>query len=536
VTGTVSGGIASFRGIPYAEPPAGPLRWAPPEPRKAWSEPLDCSRFGAIAFQSFKKGDIMEPPRGSYRMSEDCLNLNVWTPLEALGGGSLPVYVFVHGGGFAAGSSSQPLFGSVRGGGRALYDGSELARKGVVAVTLNYRLGALGFLALEESFRRHGTAGNWGILDQLEALRWVRRNIAAFGGDPERVTLGGESAGAVCASLLSVSPLAGGLFRACVSESGTALSLPGFPVARGDMSTAFKLGASFLSLLGLPRGAGGLAALERVDAEVLARLSALDIDFRKLSPMAFFPVADGKAVPLDPHAALAAGEVNCRRFMMGFNRDECSLFLPRERNPQVLAAVEHCFLGPQGIEAFRAASPPELREDRARPWHRTRRAMAYALFTAGTRRFADLCSRHSEVWLYRFDHSPPLMRLADLGACHVLELPFVFGSLRLPGLLSGRGSAGLSRLMCSLWAGFATGGAPVPAGSRHGVQGEGPAGCARSGDGPPPFSWPAYLGPGGSCAVFSRASRAMPLPDAEGLGIMADAIFGELPPAEPAPA
>ncbi|MDR1080912.1 MAG: carboxylesterase family protein [Deltaproteobacteria bacterium] len=530
VAGTVSAGTAVFKGIPYAEPPAGRLRWAPPVPRRPWDGPLDCSRFGAPGFQSFRRTYVKDPPGGGFLMSEDCLSLNVWTPAGAPGAVLLPVYVFFHGGGFAAGSSSQPLFGTVGWGRpRPLYDGAALARKGIVAVTVNYRLGAMGFLALEDSFRRHRTAGNWGILDQIEALKWVRANIAAFGGDPGRVTVGGVSAGAVCASLLSVSPLASGLFRACVSESGTALSLPGFPVAKGDLACAFSLGAAFMRLLGLPSGARGLDALERIDPRVLARLSTLDFDFRRLSPMSFSPVADGTVVPDDPHAALAAGEVNCRSFLLGFNRDEGSLFIPRETDRRVLSAVEHCFLGPGGREAFEKVPPPDAARERGRPWHRTRRAVAYALFTAGTRRFADLCSRHSDVRLYRFDHAPPLVRLAGLGACHALELPFVFGSLKLPGLLSGMGSAGLSRLMCSQWAGFVATGTPgrLEAGDMPGAA-EAPA--------PEGFSWPAYAEGGGPCAVFSASSGAAPLPDAGGLGAMADAFFGKLPPLAPAPA
>jgi para-nitrobenzyl esterase len=449
-------------------------------------------------------------------MSEDCLSLNVWAPERAAGKGGLPVYVFIHGGGFAAGSSGQPRFGlpAFLGDPGPLYGGEAFARAGVILVTLNYRLGALGFLALEESLKEHGTAGNWGLWDQIEALRWVKANIRAFGGDPDNVTVGGESAGAVCASILALSPAARGLFRGAVMESGTALSLPGFPVAKGYLAVACSLGASFLRLLGLPSGPRGLEALRRADPRALARLSALDFDFRRLSPMAFSPVADGAAVPKDPHAELAAGRAGCASFLLGFNRDEGSLFLPRERDPQVLAAMEQCFLGPEGLEAFARACPQEPGR-REPPWARTRRAIAYALFTAGARRFADLASRAAGVFLYRFDHAPPAMRLSGLGACHALELPFVFGTAGGPGLLSGYGTRDLSALMNSRWAAFVKTGSP------------GPAGAGPGGDVGPP--WPRYSEQARRCLVFSRRSREDTLPDSGGLAVMAEAFFGKLP-------
>ncbi|MDR2612056.1 MAG: carboxylesterase family protein [Deltaproteobacteria bacterium] len=527
VAGSASGGIAVFKGIPYAEAPAGALRFAPPEPRRPWREPRDCTAFGPMAHQAFRKGDIMAPPAGTAAMSEDCLSVNVWAPEDALGGGALPVYVFIHGGGFAAGSASQPLFGAFPPGGapRPLYDGAAFARRGVVLVTLNYRLGAPGFLCLEAIAARHGVSpGNRGLLDQLEALRWVAREIAAFGGDPGAVTLGGESAGAVCASALAVSPPARGLFRGAVMQSGTVLSLPGFPVAKGDPETACALGEAFLRLLGLPRGAAGLAALERADPAVLARLTALDFDFRRPCPLAFSPVADGTVVPADPHAALARGGLNCRRILVGFNRDEGSLFLPRETAQGTLATMEHCFLGPAGLAAFAAACPPGPGDGRA-PWRRTRRALAYALFTAGARRFADLASRSATVYAYRFDHAPPLARLAGLGACHALELPFVFGSHRDPGLLSGRGSARLASLMNSLWASFAAAGGE----GRGRPAAAGPPPPLEGGTGGAGFSWPAYDERGLAAAVFARVSRAARLPDAEGLAVMAEAFFGAIP-------
>ncbi|MBR1672481.1 MAG: carboxylesterase family protein, partial [Fretibacterium sp.] len=209
VRGTSDGEVVSFKGIPYAKPPVGELAYAPTQPVEPWECVLDATRFGPSALQ------VRGPLSGSSRenMSDaGCLTLNVWAPAGAKPGDGLPVYVFIHGGAYAQGS------GSV-----LTYHSKSLARDGIVAVTINYRLNAQGFLATRATLEKYGTTGNWGHLDQIEALKWVRANIASFGGDPAKVTIGGESAGSFSVSTMILSPLAKGLFRAAIMESGTIL-------------------------------------------------------------------------------------------------------------------------------------------------------------------------------------------------------------------------------------------------------------------------------------------------------------------------
>ncbi|MDR2353668.1 MAG: carboxylesterase family protein, partial [Deltaproteobacteria bacterium] len=183
VVGTVEAEVASYLGIPYAAAPVGDLRFAPPQSREPWTEPFLATQASPSAWQIRSDESSFALPTIA-AVSEDSLTLNIWAPEDAKPGDGLPVYFFIHGGGFAQGAGSFPL-----------YDGSVMAKEGIVVVTINYRLGALGFLASRETLRLYGTTGNWGILDQIKALEWVRDNIQAFGGDPNKVTIGGESAG-----------------------------------------------------------------------------------------------------------------------------------------------------------------------------------------------------------------------------------------------------------------------------------------------------------------------------------------------------
>ena len=207
VRGIVADGVASFKGIPYAAPPVGPLRWHSPVPVQPWTGTRDASGYGNDCVQGRFPGDIANT---SQPMSEDCLFLNVWTPRPAPGA-KLAVMVYIHGGGYASGSGSS-----------AILDGTRLAARGVVVVTLNYRLGRFGFFAHPALTREAGggPTGNWGLMDQLAALKWVQHNIAAFGGDPAKVTIFGESAGGASVNRLMTSPAAKGLFVQGIAASG----------------------------------------------------------------------------------------------------------------------------------------------------------------------------------------------------------------------------------------------------------------------------------------------------------------------------
>ena len=217
---TAPSGIRTFKGIPFAEPPVGDLRWRPPQPVKRWPGVKLTQAFGAAPIQNRSLSAMMDVPP---TFSEDCLYLNVWTPAKAAAD-RLPVMVWIYGGAFAMGATSAPL-----------YDGTKLAERGVVVVSIAYRVGPLGFLAHPELSREGaGSSGNFGLRDQIAGLRWVRENIAAFGGDPGRVTIFGESAGGISVSMLAASPLSKGLFHRAISQSGGSFAPPRFAQEGGQ--------------------------------------------------------------------------------------------------------------------------------------------------------------------------------------------------------------------------------------------------------------------------------------------------------------
>ncbi len=259
ITGARQANIWSYKGIPYAAPPVGNLRWKPPQPVAAWTSPRACTSYGPACPQP--TGGELLPSLAVGATSEDCLYLNVWSPAHNPSQ-KLPVMVWIHGGSFVTGAGSL-----------SVYDGANLAGKGVVVVTINYRLGPLGFLALPALSKEspQGVSGNYGLLDQIAALRWVQKNIAGFGGDPARVTVFGESAGAISVLDLMVSPLAKGLFQRAIAESGILLDR-GFGVkTAGTLAQAEADGQSFAKKLGVdPNGDVAAAMRAKSPAELLA--------------------------------------------------------------------------------------------------------------------------------------------------------------------------------------------------------------------------------------------------------------------------
>ena len=261
VRGVEGAGTRAYLGVPFAAPPVGERRFAPPENVEPWTETLDCENFGPTAVQA----NAIE----GLPMSEDCLTLNVWTPAAPGSDEKLPVYVFIHGGAFAIGSGAEPT-----------YDGTNFAKRGIVTITINYRLNALGFYATQETYDRYGTTGNWGYLDQIKALEWIRDNVSAFGGDPKRVTIGGESAGSYAVSALILSPLAEGLFQGAIMESGTNLQIAGNAYySKADLQRSIEVCNMMSSTFGAKDDAEGLAKLRTVDADAFAQMCPLDIDF-----------------------------------------------------------------------------------------------------------------------------------------------------------------------------------------------------------------------------------------------------------------
>ena len=298
VTGTASsdGRIRIFKGIPFAAAPIGALRWQAPRPAAPWEGTRDATRFGPACLQGSIFGDIAFTDT-----SEDCLSLNIWTPATTpvtIDTQRLPVMVWIHGGGFQAGAGAEPR-----------HDGEAFARKGVLLVTFNYRLGVFGFLAHPGLTKEsgHSASGNYGLLDQIAALRWVQANIAAFGGDPGNVTIFGESAGSLSVSALMASPLARGLFHKAIGESGAFFPRSG--LAPGSLASTEERGAKFAEALGAP----SLAALRAVSGEAVLQAAL------KTQPW-FSPNLDGYVLPEEVHNVFAAGRQSSGAAARGLER------------------------------------------------------------------------------------------------------------------------------------------------------------------------------------------------------------------------
>ena len=294
-TGPQSSGVRIFKGIPFAEPPTGDLRWKPPQPVKNWKGVRQAVQFGPRCMQHPIFGDMNFRSNG---MSEDCLYLNVWTPAKS-GKERLPVLVYFYGGGFVAGDGSEPR-----------YDGESMATKGIVVVTMNYRLGVFGFFAHPELTKEspHRASGNYALLDQAAALRWVQQNIAAFGGDPKRVTIAGESAGSVSVSAQMASPLSKDLIAGAIGESGSILStLRAVPLAQAEQE-----GVKFATNI----GANSLAALRAMTTAQLHEATSK-------SGVGRFPLTvDGYFFPEPPVAIYAAGRQAHVPLLVGWNSEE----------------------------------------------------------------------------------------------------------------------------------------------------------------------------------------------------------------------
>ncbi|MGH9028571.1 MAG: carboxylesterase/lipase family protein [Acidimicrobiales bacterium] len=449
VEGIDEGGVKAFKNLQYARAPLGDLRFRAPRPAEPWQGVRSAAEYGFWAPQNSPLTTLSGPIPGD--QSEDCLNLNVWTPATS---GSRPVLVWIHGGAFVGGS-----------GASAMYRGDRLAARGdVVVVTINYRLGILGFLshpALSDE-EAGGATGNWGLLDQIAALRWVRENIAEFGGDPGQVTVFGESAGGMSVSDLFGAPAARGLFRSAIVESGPPLAAS----AQRAQETAEKL----LADLGV--GIGGIR-----DVPVPALLKAQEslVAQRRGGPLPLIPVVDGSVLPIDPLEAIAAGAARDVPLLIGTNRDEFKLFLiadPRGREPdeevvrrrleRAFAAAEEHLVPNAAIEGYRSVR--SRRGDSVEPRELWSAIESDRIFRVGSIRTAEAQSQHQvHTYSYLFTWESRAMHGA-LGSCHALELPFVFGTLDLPGLdrFAGTGSAAqdLSFQMMDAWLAFAKSGDP----------------------------------------------------------------------------
>jgi para-nitrobenzyl esterase len=334
-------GICSFKGIPFAAPPLGNLRWKAPQPVQPWAGVREALRFGPRAMQLPIFGDMNFRSNG---MSEDCLYLNVWTP-DPSPGARLPVLVYFYGGGFVAGDGSEPR-----------YDGAQMARKGIVALTVNYRLNVFGFFSHPELSGEspQGCSGNYGFLDQNAALLWVRDNIAAFGGDPDRVTIAGESAGSASVSAQMISPLSKGLIAGAIGSSGSLLgTLP--PVA---LAEAEQVGLAFAKKMGMR----SLAELRSLPARKLLRAT------RGMTPQDFPGAIDGHFFHKPPFETFTAGEQAQVPLMVGWNSEEMNyrgMMGRRKPTPKNYVTVLRALYGDQADEALRlypGATPEQVEQ------------------------------------------------------------------------------------------------------------------------------------------------------------------------------
>ena len=457
VAGVVSDGVVAYKGVPFAAPPVGELRWRPPQAPSAWTAVRLADQYGSDCMQNPFGGDaapLGTPP------AEDCLFLNVWTPAKR-GEKPWPVMVWIHGGGFVNGGSSP-----------AVYDGSPLARRGIVFVSMNYRLGRFGFFAhpalSQESPK--GPLGNYGFLDQIAALAWVKRNIAAFGGDAANVTLFGESAGGGSVNTLMISSLAQGLFHKAIVQSGGGRSRG--PISMRHIRDAGPAGAPSAETLGVAfadkagvKGDGPalLAALRSLPAPALVS----GMNLVNPQPDTYSgPMVDGQIVPSEAEPAFRAGAQARIPYMIGANNREFGFLpLPPSRTDAMLAAF-----GDDREKALRAYDP----EGKGDKGEIGVQLVSDQAMVEPARMLARLTAKAQPTWVYRFSYVASSLRAKERGALHATEIPFVFGTVRAKYAAAATAEdEAVAEAMNAGWAAFARTGDP-------------------NGDGRP--NWPAYTG------------------------------------------
>ena len=439
VEGFTRDGVNRWRSIPYARPPVGPLRFRAPEPVQPWTGVLPCHSFGSCSHQARR---YTMTGLGKYQpMSEDCLTLNVVTPKwsgAAPDSGPLPVMFFIHGGGYIMGSSATPL-----------YDGATLARRGCVYVSVNYRLGALGCLDLSSlSSRDTIIESNLFLRDLVAALGWVHENISTFGGDPDNVTIFGESAGAHAVATLLAVPDAKGLFAQAIAESPASGMV-------GDPDVAAEFAGRFVDVLGADRDNAASAVLRARPADLVRAMDTV-MTTSMDSMMGAAPVGPTSGddfLPLDPFEAMKQGTAHKIPLIVGTNADEGRLFT---RFMKLLPTTEHA------IERMLAHSPPEVRQ-------RILACVQFGgdmIFNTAAWQIAEAHAKLAPTYVYRYDFAPRTLHWTGFGATHATELLAVFGIYRsrvgavLTAGVDQRAAVKVSHQVQSRWHEFARTGVP----------------------------------------------------------------------------
>ncbi|MFA5328075.1 MAG: carboxylesterase family protein [Prolixibacteraceae bacterium] len=470
IQGTVTEDLTIYKGIPFAAPPVGELRWKAPQPVEKWDDVKQTTEYAPAPFQGGN------PPSGK---SEDCLYLNVWTPAKSANE-KIPVLVWIYGGGFGFGSTGEPG-----------YNGEKLAKKGVVLVSIAYRVNQLGFLAHPElsAENPNPVSGNYGILDQIAGLQWIQDNIAAFGGDPNKVTIFGESAGGISVSMLCASPLAKGLFHGAISQSGGSFGPTRPTTYPGEnmktLQQAEQAGIEYAQKV----GASSIADLRKIEADKLPLGMGMG---------GAWPIVDGYVIPDDQHKLYEAGKYNDVPVLIGYNSDEGASF-SREKTPEEYVEGVKTRYGKFAddlIKAYPAAenSVPKTARDLARD----------AAFGWQTWSWARLQSQtgKSKVFYYYFDQHPEYPEDSPrygYGSPHGQDVGYVFMNLDASNPQTTQSDLEISEAMGTYWTNFAKYGDP-------------------NGEGVP--NWPAFSDANPEVMVLEPIPHVGPVPSAESLMVL----------------
>jgi para-nitrobenzyl esterase len=403
VSGTLVDSVHIFKGIPFAAPPVDELRWREPQPVKPWADTLACVAFGASPIQNDPKPFMMwtqEFITPAKPLSEDCLFLNVWTAAKSPEE-KRPVLVWIHGGAFLSGSGACPV-----------YDGEALAKAGIVYVSINYRLGVFGFMAHPEltAESEHESSGNYGLMDQVAALQWIKNNIAAFGGDPSKVTIAGQSAGSMAVQALVASPLAKGLFRGAIAESGAMTGRPSTP-----LSEAEKTGTALSKKI----NSESIEALRQLPADSLLSLA------NTLPFGSFFPVVDGYVLTGDVRSTFQNKQHNDVAVVAGWVSGDAELVLGNIQSPAQFKASAQTRYGDRAGEFLKLFPADDDTGSKA-----AQRKLALLQFAGYPDREWALYKQHN-TYLYEFTYVPTdKPGFPNYGAFHTSEVPFALHTLK----------------------------------------------------------------------------------------------------------